>query len=82
MKPLLWFRWLLIIILTICLMISIMFFFHGSFEMFPTLEQQSKFRVAIGFMVLGFTLLLAFLGWFVIKKRRRDREPADPKNHR
>jgi hypothetical protein len=69
MKRWLWFRYPLIIIVAACLIISFVFFLHGSLEIFPTVEQQSKTRVVMGSIALGLTLLLAFLCVLGIRKK-------------
>ena len=57
---------ILVLIIFILLVICFSLFISGSLEMFPTEEQQGKFRILIGII---FTLLLLLEGTLIIIRK-------------
>lgn len=45
----------------VCLLLSFLYFWKGSLEMFPTEEQHEKARLAAVFLIIVFTLIEAVL---------------------
>lgn len=63
----LWIIRIIMFLLSLLLALFILYFYHGSVEMFPTDEQQEKVRIFSGvaiFFLLGIEYLL-----FMIQKR-------------
>ena len=65
---------ILICIIFVLIVISVLYYFNGSLEMYPTEEQHEKVRIVAG------TLSILFVALEVILVRKRIRTAKQPKN--
>jgi hypothetical protein len=68
--------WVLAAALAIPILLLGAYFFHGSFEMFPTDEQQSKVRLVSGIGILIFTVLEALVVFALLHRRKSNTGPT------
>ena len=63
----------LILFVSICLLFSIYYLFHGSFELYPTEEQIEKAKIAsvmLGMISLVFDIILVKFRVKILKKEK------------
>jgi hypothetical protein len=63
--------WSLLIVFAIALLLSVLYFIHGSLEMFPTEEQHDKARMTASFCILFLVALEASVAAGLMIKHRK-----------
>jgi hypothetical protein len=66
--------WGAILIVGIVMLGAVLYMWHGSFEMYPTDEQQGKVRLVMA-MVIGIACLVEFMLWGILKYIRYREQP-------